>query len=76
MKDPINTFPIEKFIHQVKSADATNQREIRIDISTAKTITFALAEVLARLNGDLEELITKNNNTEEVINIVVEGEKF
>tara|TARA_Y100000389_G_C17399728_1_gene484622 strand:- start:892 stop:1122 length:231 start_codon:yes stop_codon:yes gene_type:complete len=76
MKDPVNTFPIEKFIQQVKTADSSNQREVRLDIQTAKSITFTLAELLARLNGDLEELISKNNNTEEVISVILEGEKF
>jgi hypothetical protein len=76
MKEALNTIPIEKFIQQVKTADSSNQKEIRIDIQNAKKIAFTLGEVLARLNGDLESLLAKDKNTEEVIEIVMQGKEF
>ncbi|MBA10499.1 MAG: hypothetical protein CMC73_04770 [Flavobacteriaceae bacterium] len=76
MKESLNTIPLEKFIQQVKSADASNQKEIRLDIQTAKKVAFTLAEVMTRLNGDLEELLIKDKNAEEVISIVMQGENF
>ena len=55
--DPINTIAIQQFIQQVKIADASQQKEIRLDIKNAKAISFALAEVLAKLAQDYEVLL-------------------
>jgi hypothetical protein len=55
--DPINTIAIQQFIQQVKIADASQQKEIRLDIKNAKAISFALAEVLAKLTQDYEVLL-------------------
>jgi hypothetical protein len=49
MSNPINTVPIQQFIQQVKAADITQQREIKIDIKTAKALAYCLGEVSAKL---------------------------
>jgi len=72
--DPLNTASIQQFISQVKGADASNQKEIRVDIQSAKRLAFTLGEVMARLNGDLEKLlITKNDTSNEVIQVTMDG---
>jgi len=72
--EPLNTAPIQQFIQQVKSADASNQREIKLDIQTSKRLAFTLGEVMSRLNGDLEALLIKNGSgQEEVIQISMDG---
>ncbi len=53
----LNTLPLQQFISQVKSADSSKQKEIRMDIESAKSLAFTLGVVLARLNGDLENQI-------------------
>ena len=58
--EPINTIPIQQFIKQVQSADASNQREIRVDIVTAKSLAFTLGIVMGRLQGDLEKFVKEN----------------
>lgn len=63
-QEPINTLLLEKFIQQVKSADSGNQREIRIDIATAKNLALTLGIVMSRLNGDLEKILLKNNKSQ------------
>ena len=55
--DPINTIAIQQFIQQVKIADASQQKEIRMDIKNAKALSFALTEVLAKLTQDYEILL-------------------
>lgn len=55
----INTAPIQSFIQQVKAADQSNQREIKIDMRVAKNLVFSLTEVLAKLTEDQEALIKK-----------------
>jgi hypothetical protein len=65
--DPLNTAPIQQFISQVKSADASRTREIKLDIENAKRLAFTLGEVMTRLNGDLEKLLVKQNSNEDQI---------
>jgi len=73
-KDPINTFPIQQFIQQTKTADSSNQKEVRLDLQTAKNLSYCLGIVLARLAGDYEDLLAKSNSSdEEVISISVDG---
>jgi hypothetical protein len=69
--EPLNTIPLQQFIQQVKSADASNQRDVRIDITTAKNLAFTLGIVMSRLEGDLEKLIVSKSstNSEEIISI-------
>jgi len=71
--EPLNTIPLQQFINAVKSAEHSKSRELRLDISTAKTLAFTLGEVMSRLHGDLEKLITDSKNEEEVFNITVDG---
>lgn len=68
--EPLNTIPIQQFIQQVKSADAGNQKEVRIDLATAKSLAYTLGIVMSRLEGDLEKLmLTTKSSGDEVITI-------
>lgn len=68
--ETLNTVPIQQFISQVKSADASRAKDVRLDIQTAKKLAFTLGEVMARLNGDLETIIvSKANNSDEIIQV-------
>mgnify|MGYP001101930332 FL=1 len=72
--EPINTIPIQQFLQQVKAADASNSREVKLDIQNAKRLAFTLGEVMARLNGNLEELLVKQSSGEnEVITVTMDG---
>lgn len=72
--EPINTASLQQFIQQVKGADLSNQKEVRLDINTAKQVTYSLATVLARLAGNYEGLITQKTTAEaEAIEIKVDG---
>ena len=74
--DPLNTAPIQQFISQVKSADASKQREIKLSIDNAKRLAFTLGEVMTRLNGDLEELLVrKTSGEDEVIQVNIGSSK-
>jgi hypothetical protein len=59
MPNPINTIPIQQFIQQVKAADLTQQREIKIDLKTAKALAYCLGEVTAKLLEDYDTIIKK-----------------
>ena len=65
--EPLNTAPIQQFISQVKSADLSKAREIKLDIQNAKRLAFTLGEVMTRLNGDLEKILAKQGSNEEQV---------
>lgn len=74
--EPINTSSIQTFISQVKSADASQQKEIKLDIVTARKLALTLGEVMARLNGDLEKFVKENApKGEESVTINMDGGK-
>ena len=59
MSNPINTLPIQQFIQQVKSAELAQQKEIKIDIKSAKMLAYSLGEITAKLLEDQDELLSK-----------------
>ena len=68
--DPLNTAPIQQFISQVKSADAGQAKEVKLNIQQAKRLAFTLGEVMSRLNGDLEQILArKNSGADDVIQV-------
>ena len=69
---PLNTLPIQQFISQVKAADSSNSKDVKLDIQNAKRLAFTLGEVMARLNGDLEQILQKSS-TDEVIQVSMDG---
>ena len=70
--DPLNTVPIQQFIKQVKSADASRAKEVKLEISQAKNLAFTLGIVMSRLNGDLEKILAKTTE-EESIEVRLDG---
>ena len=73
--DPLNTAPIQQFIQQVKTAENSRAKDVKLDINQAKNLAFTLGIVMARLQGDLEKLITKSNTeeNEQVIQVQIDG---
>lgn len=62
--EPLNTSSIQQFIQQVKSAESSRARELRLDITQAKNLAFTLGIVMARMNGDLEKFVKENASSE------------
>ena len=68
--EPLNTVPIQQFISQVKSADASKAKEVKLTIEQSKRLAFTLGEVMARLNGDIEQILArKNSGADDVIQV-------
>jgi hypothetical protein len=77
MPNQINTYPIQQFIQQVRAADLAQQKEIKIDIKTAKMLSYCLAEVNAKLLEDYDLLLQKVlQNTGQSINVQMDGGGF
>lgn len=75
--NPINTIPLQQFIQQVKMADMGQQKEVKLDIRTAKLLAFTLGEVTSKLTQDYDSLvhILKQPNNE-VITVELDGGGF
>lgn len=59
MQNPINTAPIQQFIQQVRAADLSQQREIKLDIKSAKILALTLGEISAKLLEDYDIILRK-----------------
>ena len=71
--EPLNTAPIQQFIQQVKSAENSRAKDVKLDINQAKNLAFTLGVVMSRLHGDLEKLVINNSSTDEVIEVQLDG---
>lgn len=77
MSNPINTFPIQQFLQQVKAADYAQQKEIRLDIKTAKNLAYCLGEVNAKLLEDYDSLLSRLlQNSGQSITVQMDGGGF
>lgn len=72
--EPINTAPIQQLVQMIKSAESSNQKEIRIPLAQAKTLHYTLTMMLANQQGRLEKLIIDNKSAgEEVVTVSMDG---
>ena len=77
MPNPINTAPLQQFIQQVKAADLSQQREIKLDIKTAKALAYCIAEINAKLLEDYDNLLKKlEQSSGAVVEVKMDGGSF
>lgn len=78
MQNQINTTPITQFIQQVRTAELSQQKEVKIPMQQARLITLALAEVLEHMNRDWETLYhaLKQSANPEVVSVEMDGGGF
>jgi hypothetical protein len=70
--NPINTAPLQQFIQQTQSAEASKSKEVRMTIDQAKALSYTLGIVMSRLHGDLEKFVaaqTEKLQADQVIEI-------
>ena len=71
---PLNTAPIQNFIQQVKGAEASNAREVKLTMQQSKNLAYTLGIVMARLHGDLELFVKENTNSnEDIVEVQLDG---
>lgn len=75
--NPINTIPLQQFIQQVKMADMSQQKEVKLDMRTAKALAFAIGEVTSKLTQDYDSLVhILKNTTNDTITVELDGGGF
>jgi hypothetical protein len=73
--EPLNTAPIQQFIQQVKTAENSRAKDVKLDMTQAKNLAFTLGIVMSRLQGDLEKLVaeSKSSDDDAVIEVQLDG---
>lgn len=78
MQNQINLTPLNLFIQQVKSAEQTQSKEIKMTIQQARLLSLTLTEVMTKLNQDYESLfhLLKQSTQNEVVSVSMDGGDF
>jgi hypothetical protein len=69
----INTAVIQQVLQTIKGAELGNQREVRLDIATAKNLAYTLGLVMTRLAGNYEGLILESRKDDTVVKVEMDG---
>lgn len=75
--EKINTIPIENIISIIKTAEARNDKEVRIPLKELKNLSHSLTLLLLYLNNDLITALQQNvtKSIDESIEINLDGGK-
>lgn len=78
MQNPINVTPISSLIQQIRSAELSQQKEVKLPIAQARLLSLALTELLEKSNRDWEILYNELKTTAnpEVISVSLDGGDF
>jgi hypothetical protein len=78
MQNQINLTPITQFAQILRSAELSQQKEIKIGIQQARLLNLALTEIQDKLLQDYETLFNslKNSTNNEVVSIELDGGGF
>lgn len=72
--EPLNTLPIQQFIKTVEQLEKANQKEVKLTMSTARTLANTLGIAMARLAGNYEDLLRNSSSTStESITVELDG---
>lgn len=78
MQNQINLSPISQFVQQVRSAEQTQSKEVKISIQQARALVLTLTECVDKINRDYETLLTdlKSSFDSDVISVSMDGGGF
>ena len=78
MQSQINANAILQFIQQVKSAELSQAKEVKLSIQQARLLSLNLAELLEKINQDYESLFNelKRSVDTEVVSVSMDGGSF
>jgi uncharacterized FlaG/YvyC family protein len=78
MKNQINISPITQFIQQVRSAEQSQSKEVKMSLPQARMLSLALAEMMDKMNQDYESMFNtlKRSIDTEVVSVEMDGGGF
>lgn len=78
MKNLINISPITQFIQQVRSAEQSQSKEVKMSLPQARMLSLALAEMMDKMNQDYESMFNtlKRSIDTQVVSVEMDGGGF
>lgn len=78
MQNQINLSPITQFIQQVRGAELSQSKEVKLTLPQARLLSLALAECMDKLNQDYETMFNelKRSMGDEVVSVSMDGGGF
>lgn len=78
MQNQINLTPVTQFIQTVRSAEASQAREVKLSIQQARALILVLGEIQDKLLQDYETMFNqlKQSVDTEVISVAMDGGGF
>jgi hypothetical protein len=78
MQNQINQTPITQFIQQVRTAEQTQSKEVKLSIQQARALVLVLSEMQVKLLQDYETMFNelKKSVDTEVITVTMDGGGF
>lgn len=78
MQNQINTTPIMLFVQQLRAAEQSQSKEVKLSIQQARNLNMALTEILEKMNRDYETMYNqlKNSMDTEVVTVEFDGGTF
>ena len=78
MQNQINLTPITQFIQQLRAAELSQAKEVKLPIAQARMLNLALAEIMDKMNQDYETMFNeiKNSAATEIIEVSMDGGGF
>jgi len=78
MQNQINLTPITQFTQQLRAAELSQSKEVKISIQQARLLSLALNEIQDKLLQDYTALLleVKSNSKTEVIQLNMDGGGF
>jgi len=75
MLNQINLSPISQFAQQLKSAELTQSKELKMTIQQARLLNLALVELMDKLVQDYESMYNalKQSQDTEILNVTMDG---
>lgn len=78
MQNQINTTPITQFIQQIRSAELSQAKDIKLSLPQARLLSFALVELLDKVLQDYESMFNqlKQSVDSNVVSVELDGGGF
>ncbi len=78
MQNQINLTPITQFVQQVRAAELSQAKEVKMSIQQARLFVLALAEIQDKMLKDYETMLNelKKSIDTEVVTVAMDGGGF
>jgi uncharacterized FlaG/YvyC family protein len=78
MQNQINLSPITQFVQQVRSAEQSQSKEVKMSLPQARMLSLALAEMMDKINQDYEIMFNalKRSVDTEIVSVEMDGGGF